>query len=175
MGEEIAIVNNNDEVIGKADRKEVHKKGLLHREAYLFIFNERGEILLTKAADTALWDCSAAGHFLVHESYTKGIIREANEELGISLKRKELEQVNIFRHQEISPNKINNRFIGLFIANLNLNITDISINKEEVSDVKYFNLKDLANTITRNPNLFEPRFILAFDIWKKLSLNEGVQ
>ena len=35
MIEEIAIVNNKDEVVGKANRKEVHKKGLLHREAYV--------------------------------------------------------------------------------------------------------------------------------------------
>ena len=43
MCEKIAIVNDNDEVIGKEDRKEVHRKGLLHREAYLFIFNQENK------------------------------------------------------------------------------------------------------------------------------------
>ena len=174
MIEEIAIVNNKDEVVGKANRKEVHKKGLLHREAYLFIFNKKCEILLTMAADTNLWDCSVAGHFLFYESYKEGIIREANEELGINLREEELELTNIFRHQEIKPNQINNRFIGIYITNLNLNTTDLSINKEEISGVKYFNLKELQDAITHSPELFEPRFILAFSIWEKFKLHEDV-
>ncbi|MEJ0091140.1 MAG: hypothetical protein WDM80_15525 [Limisphaerales bacterium] len=49
MSEEIFdIVNERDEVIGQAPRKEVHARGLWHRAVHVLVFNARGEVFLQK-------------------------------------------------------------------------------------------------------------------------------
>ena len=43
MSEEIFdVVNERDEVIGRAPRSEVHARGLLHRATHVLVFNSRG-------------------------------------------------------------------------------------------------------------------------------------
>lgn len=37
------IVNENDEVMGQATRKEIHEKGLLHRVVEIWFFNKKEE------------------------------------------------------------------------------------------------------------------------------------
>ena len=68
MTEEIFdIVNERDEVIGRAPRAEVHARGLLHRAAHMLVFNSRGEVFLQKRSlrkdrQPGVWDSSASGH-----------------------------------------------------------------------------------------------------------------
>ena len=42
------VVNERDEVIGRATRSEVHERGLLHRAVHIFVFNSRGELFIQK-------------------------------------------------------------------------------------------------------------------------------
>jgi len=42
----IAVVDESDNVVGADIRKNVHEKGLLHREASVLILNKNSEILL---------------------------------------------------------------------------------------------------------------------------------
>ena len=59
MSEEIFdIVNERDEVIGQAPRKEVHARGLWHRAIHVLVFNSRGDFLLLACQDgtARLWD-----------------------------------------------------------------------------------------------------------------------
>ena len=53
MSEEIFdVVNERDEVVGRAPRSEVHAHGLLHRAVHVLIFNARGELFLQKRSKT---------------------------------------------------------------------------------------------------------------------------
>ncbi|HZT23832.1 MAG TPA: NUDIX domain-containing protein [Verrucomicrobiae bacterium] len=89
MSEEIFdIVNERDEVIGRATRREVHARGLWHRAVHVLVFNSRGEVFLQKRSlkkDTAagLWDSSASGHLAAGEGYDAGAARELREEIGL--------------------------------------------------------------------------------------------
>lgn len=89
MAEEIFdIVNELDEVIGQAPRKEVHARGLLHRAVHILVFNARGEVFLQKRSmlkDTAKgkWDSSTSGHVDSGEDYDIAATRELGEEIGL--------------------------------------------------------------------------------------------
>lgn len=89
MSEEIFdVVNERDEVIGRAPRKEVHATGLKHRAVHVLVFNARGEVFLQKRSmlkDTAKgkWDSSASGHLDVGEDYDVCAMRELREEIGL--------------------------------------------------------------------------------------------
>jgi isopentenyl-diphosphate delta-isomerase len=91
MAEEIFdIVNERDEVIGQAPRKEVHARGLWHRAVHVLVFNHRGQIFLQKRSmkkDIAAgkWDSSASGHLDTREEYDACAVREVREEIGVQL------------------------------------------------------------------------------------------
>ena len=91
MADEIFdVVNERDEVIGQAPRKEVHASGLWHRAVHVLVFNARGEVFLQKRSmlkDTAKgkWDSSASGHLAIGEEYDDCAVRELSEELGVSV------------------------------------------------------------------------------------------
>lgn len=91
MSEEIFdVVNAEDEVIGQELRREVHRRGLLHRAVHVLVYNAHGRIFLQKRSMKkdcfpGAWDSSAAGHLDVGESYDACAIRESREELGLLL------------------------------------------------------------------------------------------
>lgn len=82
------VVNERDEVIGRATRGEVHERGLRHRAVHVLVFNRRGEVFLQKRSrfkdrQPGLWDSSASGHVDSGESYDACAMREVGEELGV--------------------------------------------------------------------------------------------
>lgn len=91
MSEEIFdVVNERDEVIGRAPRSEVHRRKLHHRAVHVFVFNTKGELFLQKRSmkkdmHPGTWDSSASGHLDSGEDYDTCAVREVREELGVSL------------------------------------------------------------------------------------------
>lgn len=91
MSEEIFdIVNERDEVVGQAPRREVHARGLWHRAVHVLVYNARGQVFLQKRSlkkDTAagLWDSSSSGHVDSGEDYDPCAVREVREEIGLHL------------------------------------------------------------------------------------------
>src|SRR3989344_5424331 len=83
--EEISLVDEDDNPLGIVSRKHVHKKGLLHRESYVYLISPNNQVLLQKRADTKKWDHSAAGHFSPDETYLQGAQKEFEEELGVKI------------------------------------------------------------------------------------------
>jgi isopentenyldiphosphate isomerase len=82
------VVNDQDEVIDRRPRSEVHRLGLKHRATHILVFNQRGECFLqqralTKDCSPGLWDSSASGHLDAGEDYDPCARRELEEELGI--------------------------------------------------------------------------------------------
>ena len=84
------VVNERDEVIGRAPRREVHARGLWHRAMHVLVFNARGDVFLQKRSmkkDTARgkWDSSSSGHLDAGETYDIAAVREVREEIGLHL------------------------------------------------------------------------------------------
>jgi isopentenyldiphosphate isomerase len=91
MSEEIFdVVNDRDEVVGQAPRREVHRRGLQHRAVHVLVFRSGGDVFLQKRSmqkDCApgAWDSSASGHLDRGEDYDACAVREFQEELGVRL------------------------------------------------------------------------------------------
>jgi 16S rRNA (adenine1518-N6/adenine1519-N6)-dimethyltransferase len=82
------VVNENDEVVGRKSRHDVHVNNLRHRAVHVFIFNQAGELFLQKRSawkdrHPGVWDSSAAGHLDAGEEYDACARREVREELGL--------------------------------------------------------------------------------------------
>jgi isopentenyldiphosphate isomerase len=93
MSEEIFdVVNEQDEVVGRRRRSEVHRLGLMHRATHVLVFNKRGQVFLQKRSmkkdrQPGLWDSSASGHVDGGEDYDACAARELREEIGLQLTR----------------------------------------------------------------------------------------
>ena len=84
------VVNESDEVVGRATRNEVHRRGLMHRATHVLVFNSRNQVFLQKRSlkkdrQPGLWDSSASGHVDGGEDYDACAVRELREELGLKL------------------------------------------------------------------------------------------
>ncbi len=84
----VAIVDEDNNVVGSAARREMRARRLLHRSTYILVFNSRGEVYvqkrtLTKDVFPGYYDPAAGGVVLAGESYLDGARRELEEEMGI--------------------------------------------------------------------------------------------
>lgn len=88
-GDEIvALVDEQNRVIGSSTRREMRARRALHRACYILVFNSRGELFLqqrtlTKDVYPGYYDTAAGGVVLAGESYDESAQRELAEEMGI--------------------------------------------------------------------------------------------
>ncbi|MBI2043259.1 NUDIX domain-containing protein [Candidatus Pacearchaeota archaeon] len=164
MADELVdVVNEQDEIIGKEWKSVCHKEGILHRIAAVFIFNDKGELLLQKRSTkksigSGLYDYSASGHIGAGESYKDGARKELNEELGIDTKLKEFSgriKTENFREEGVNIKHHITLFVGY-------NNGPFNIQKEELDSVAFFDLGNIEKMILRNPEKFTMGFKLGF-------------
>lgn len=87
-GELFDVVDEHDRVVGRATRREVHAKRLLHRAVHVMVYDGAGRIFLQKRSrykDThpGAWSAACAGHVDAGEDYADTVPRELSEELGL--------------------------------------------------------------------------------------------
>jgi len=85
------IVDEDDNVIGKATRKEVHAKGHIHRSVLFFLTDGKSKIFVSQRTATKeffpeYWSIVFGGHLHTGETYEEAVARESEEELGLKLK-----------------------------------------------------------------------------------------
>ena len=84
----VVIVDEDNNVVGAAPRREMRAKRLPHRSTYILVFNSQGELYVQKRTTTkdvfpGYYDPATGGVVLAGESYEEGARRELAEELGI--------------------------------------------------------------------------------------------
>jgi isopentenyldiphosphate isomerase len=164
MDELIDILTSEGNSTGKtALKSEAHKNGWFHATVHIWLFTADEKILLQKRALTkkvfpGLWDISVAGHIAAGESILSAVKREVFEEIGLSLTDNNLIKIGTRKHQIFHKNGIqDNEFHHVFIAELKLPLTELSIQKEEVDAIQLFDLSILKETKNLE-NVLLPRF-----------------
>ena len=89
MDEQFDMVNDDDVVIGQVSRKEAHTKGHIHRSVLFFIFDREGRVLVnqrtySKEFYPGWWSIVFGGHVHAGETYEDTVVREAEEETGVT-------------------------------------------------------------------------------------------
>jgi len=144
-------------------KSEAHKKGWFHATAHIWFFTSDHQILLQKRALTkkvfpGIWDISVAGHIGAGEKILQGAKREILEEIGLELQEKDLIKIGTRIHQVSHSNGIqDNEHHHVFIAELKTSVEKLSLQKEEVADIKLWDLKILKET-KNIENVLLPRF-----------------
>jgi isopentenyl-diphosphate Delta-isomerase len=81
------VVDEQDRVIGRARRADVHAQRLRHRSVHVLCFDPAGRVFLQRRSllkDSApgCWCASCSGHVDAGEEYAAAAVRELAEEIG---------------------------------------------------------------------------------------------
>jgi isopentenyldiphosphate isomerase len=86
--EMIDVVNDNDEIIGVASKKDIYDKLLTHRISHVLIFDDEGRMLLQLRGNVKFpyhWSTSVGGHIKSGETCEDAALREMKEEAGVDV------------------------------------------------------------------------------------------
>ncbi len=156
------VVDENNQLTDKkCDRKEIHEKGLWHREVTIIIINQEKQILLQKRAAKKvapnMWSLTA-GHVDCGESAKEAALRETEEELGIqNLKLEDFELIDIVKTMRNRGEHINNKFDNIFLLKTNLKEDEFVLQESEVAQVKYFSIDEMRE-ICQNKDKYAAQF-----------------
>ncbi|MEQ8822020.1 MAG: NUDIX domain-containing protein [Sumerlaeia bacterium] len=97
----LEVVDAEDRVVGLATRAEIHARDLWHRAVHVLLWDGAGRFAMQRrsmAKDRfpGRWDISVGGHVDPGESYLATALREAREEMGVSLKPENLRHEGVF-------------------------------------------------------------------------------
>lgn len=156
--EPVDILDEQGNKTGKVLLKsEAHALGLWHPIAHLWIYSSRGQVLMQKRSSQKkvwpnLWDVAVGGHAAAGESFKDTAVKEAGEELGIKVDPKDLKLICQTKNEKKMPEGwINRIIIWAYIIKLDLDISGLTLEEEEVSDAKWVELDELEKALN-NPN-----------------------
>lgn len=155
MEEYVDILNEiTGEVTGEIiSKKEAHKTGVWHGSVHIWIISEdKKKILLQRrCADKDLfpnmWDISVGGHISAGEDSLVSAKRELSEELGLNPEEFTLKYVDKIKEKFEYKDILSNEFVTIYIIVSDVNIDSLVLQKEEVSDCKWFTKKQFNKLI----------------------------
>ncbi|MDB5190769.1 MAG: isopentenyl-diphosphate delta-isomerase [Segetibacter sp.] len=169
--EQVILVNEQDEQVGTMEKMEAHYKAVLHRAFSVFIFNEKGEMLLQQRATSkyhsgGLWTNACCSHPRPAEETTAAAVRRMYEELGFTTP---IHKVFDFIYQAPFDNGLTeHEFDHVFVGDFH---GKIKPNPDEVKDYCYKSMEEIRETLINHSNKYTAWFHIAFpkvhDWWQK--------
>lgn len=158
MEELFDVLDEKGNYTGKVEtREKCHKEGLWHKAVALCIINSKNEVLLQRRSANKklwpnMWDITAGGHVLAGEFGYEAVIREIKEELGIELDKNEITFLGSAISKQEKSGIINNHFNEYYIAKKDIDETKLTIQEEEVSEIKWISKEEIIKNIRNNYN-----------------------
>jgi len=160
--EKVILVNESDEQLGLMPKMEAHEKAKLHRAFSVFVFNDKGELLLQQRAankyhSPKLWTNTCCSHQRDGETNIGAGKRRLQEEMGFVC---DLKEVFWFVYKApfdngLTEHELDHVMVGYFNENP-------IINKEEVESYKWMTLNAVKIDIENNPKLYTAWFKIIF-------------
>ena len=159
---ELVLVNEMDEAVGTMEKMEVHQKGLLHRAFSVFIFNDKGEMLLQQRADNkyhsaGLWTNACCSHPLQDEIVQQAAQKRLQEEMGFTTI---ITAAFTFIYKTdfdngLTEHEYDHVFTGIYEG-------DIAPDPREVKDYCYMTMDAIKTAIASHPQKYTSWFKIAF-------------
>lgn len=139
----------------------IYKKGDWHRTVHVWIINSKNELLIQKRAVdketfAGLWAISVAGHVRSGEDSLDAAIREIKEEIDMDINPNQLEFLFSLKRKQPCQAGILNVHDDVYLLHLDLDITNISLQIEEVTDVRYIDYKEFEQYLLNSDSRFVP-------------------
>ena len=147
-----------DGVLTPVEKLEVHQRGLRHKAVSVFVMDGENVLLQRRAQSKyhtpGLWANTCCTHPMWDESAADCAVRRLNDELGITgLYPAHRDQIEY--RADVGNDLIEHEVVEMFIAQGDRMMT-IKPNPDEVMQVEWVGLYDLAAEIARRPARFTP-------------------
>ena len=157
------LVDQTDKEIGYKKFEALNENDIL-RVAALWITNSKGEVLLakrpiSKRRDPNRWGPSVACVLEKGQTYLGVIKQAAKSEIG-------LEGFVTDEGKKLLVTGYNNFFCQLFSSQLDLEIETLELNKDEVTEVRWFSRAEIDVQLHANPYHFVQAFDKYFSLYK---------
>ena len=159
--EKVILVDKNDRQIGLMEKMEAHEKAILHRAFSVFIFNNKGKLMLQQRAlhkyhSPGLWTNTVCSHPRDGETTDEAAHRRIIEEMGFDC---DFEEAFSFLYKaNVGQGLIEHEFDHVFIGSSN---NQPKINPDEVASWKYVELNWLEEDAKLNPDEYTEWFKIA--------------
>ncbi len=154
MDELIDIVDESGVLTGEVCLKsKAHRFGYWHLCVDIWLYTRSGDLLIQKRIDhkdtfPGLWDVSVAGHVGAGEALIDAAHRELQEELGVHIPHKDLSFIgnykSDFKHHKYLTDK---EFHHIYIAQFKGDISDITLQADEVSEIRLIPINQLKKKV----------------------------
>lgn len=179
--QELSVIDENDNIIGKDTRENIHKNGLLHRGVSVWLYNPKGEIIFQKRSANkdiypGLLASSVGGGVDLGENYEEAGIRELKEESGITAIPKDLILLEKMRRNKTDKvtGGINNTFTAVFAYRFDGYISDLKIEEGKADGFEFWHIDKILNISDDDkrkfiPSIFDDDYKNIFNKIKELS------
>ena len=168
ISELVVLVDDHGQPVGTAEKSEVHTTDTpLHLAFSCHIFNDRGEVLITRRALSkktwpGVWTNSACGHPGPGEDMVDAIRRRALVELGLELGEIR-EALPDFRYRAVDASGVvENEICPVYVAQA---VGSPSPAPEEVCEWQWVSPHALESSVTQTPFAFSPWLVKQLNEW----------
>ncbi len=157
---QVILVDKNDKAIGVAEKLAAHQNAQLHRAFSIFILrhiNNTTEVLLQQRQNNkyhcaGLWSNTCCSHPRPDEDVISAAQRRLQEEMGFSA---DLRIIDKFQYKAEFTNGLTENELDYILIGTVEN-PSISINKQEVQDYKWMEIKALKKDLAQYPEKYTP-------------------
>jgi isopentenyldiphosphate isomerase len=164
--EELDIVDEYDQIIGKASYEEIHSKGLRHRSVQIFVFDkfDLKNLLVSQRSQKQevsklKFHPSAAGHLKLGQSYLEAALDELKEELFYEIEKlpEGIKPIEIARYKNDTrpTNKENTSLFYVVYSG------PFSPDPKEIEKVFWDNPSKIRQNMLLNPSKYTRSFLNA--------------
>jgi len=162
--DKVAVVDEQDNVLGIKLRDELTSQDIV-RISLLWLENSQGEVLLqqrslTKKIGPGQWGPAAAGTVESHETYLSNIIKEAEEEIGLT----GFTPTEVGKRLRWEPDGVFGRMFMFYKAKTDKDISEFVIEQGEVAQIKWVAKQQILKDIANSPKDYVPSAVF----WKEM-------
>jgi isopentenyl-diphosphate delta-isomerase len=154
MSDQVILVDENDRDIGVADKLQAHRSRQLHRAFSIFIFNDKGQLLLQKRArqkyhSGGLWTNTCCSHPAPGAELLQEAQRKLQQEMGFACDLKHA--LSFIYTAELDNGLYENELDHIFVGTYN---GQPRVNPAEVEDWQWVDWSELKKELQAHPERY---------------------
>ena len=155
---DVILVDQADRPVGRMEKQEAHRKGLLHRAFSVFLLDGSKLLIQRRALDKyhcgGLWSNTCCSHPAPGEPVLSAAERRLDEELGI--KNARLRELDTFLYRAAFPNglaehELDHVLLGEYSG-------PVQPDPMEIAQVRWIDLEELQRDLQAFPQWYTPWF-----------------
>lgn len=155
---DVILVDQADRPVGRMEKQETHRKGLLHRAFSVFLLDGSKLLIQRRALDKyhcgGLWSNTCCSHPAPGEPVLSAAERRLDEELGV--KNARLRELDTFLYRAAFPNGLTEHELDHVL--LGEYSGPVRPDPREIAQVRWIDLEELQRDLQAFPQRYTPWF-----------------